>query len=198
MRALKQEDVEGRSQHAIHIGGVFASRRPAVVRTVLGSCIAVCLYDPTTGVGGMNHFLLPIPSTDHELNARYGIHAMEVLINACMKRGGERRRFEAKVFGGGHVLRIAHTEQSVPQSNIRFVQDFLQTEDIPIVSGDLGDSVAREVHFFTDTARVLLKRIPCDAANTAALTTIENKERARIGRLAGRTSRRDESNITLF
>src|SRR5580658_1868975 len=89
---------------SIHIGEIFASREPAVVRTVLGSCIAVCLRDPVAGVGGMNHFLLPYGGHNELASARYGIHAMELLINDCMKVGADRAKLEAKVFGGGHVL----------------------------------------------------------------------------------------------
>ncbi|MGH7767165.1 MAG: chemotaxis protein CheD, partial [Candidatus Binatia bacterium] len=99
-------DAAGVKEVSIHIGGVFASRDPTVVRTVLGSCVSACLFDPLTNVGGMNHFMLPDGEPDGDQPTRYGINAMEVLINEIMKLGGERRRLRAKVFGAGHVLNI--------------------------------------------------------------------------------------------
>ena len=136
---------EGRPLTSIHIGGVFASHQPAVVRTVLGSCIAVCLRDPSAGVGGMNHFMLPCSGENEAVSARYGIHAMELLINACMREGADRRKLEAKVFGGGHVLKIRESDDNVPRSNIRFALQFLETENIPIITRDLGGYEPREV-----------------------------------------------------
>ena len=79
----------GVKEVSIHIGGVFASREPAVVRTVLGSCVSACLFDPLTNVGGMNHFMLPTGDQGGDLPTRYGINAMEMLINEIMKLGGE-------------------------------------------------------------------------------------------------------------
>lgn len=195
MRSPGKADWEGRPQHCIHIGDVFAGSRPTVVRTVLGSCIAVCLRDPAAKVGGMNHFMLPRAAQDQQGGARYGVHAMELLINACMKHGGDRRCLEAKVFGGGHVLRIRRTESDVPQSNIRFILHFLRTENIPLVSSDLGGSVAREVYFFTDNGRVLLKRLPCGTDRNRTLAAVEREERATLTRPPAPL---EDSNITLF
>ncbi|MDH5512633.1 MAG: hypothetical protein OEY27_05390, partial [Gammaproteobacteria bacterium] len=91
----------------IHIGGLHASHQPLLLDTVLGSCIAACLYDPVLGMGGMNHFMLPEGSDPGDpTSTRYGVNAMELLISDLMKLGADRRRFQAKIFGGGHVLNI--------------------------------------------------------------------------------------------
>jgi chemotaxis receptor (MCP) glutamine deamidase CheD len=185
--------------YGIHIGGVFASREPAVVRTVLGSCISVCLRDPVAKIGGMNHFMLPTGGMEEEANARYGIHAMELLINECMKMGADRRRLEAKVFGGGHVLRVQVSEGNVPQSNIRFALQFLATEGIPILARDLGGFAAREVYFFTDSGRTLLKRLSHTGLdNTQELAAIEHAEQTQLQSWAKPAPPEDDSNITLF
>lgn len=147
-----------RFKATIHIGGVWASRDPSIVETVLGSCISVCLRDPVTGIGGMNHFILP-DSLGEDLSARYGVHAMELLINRCMQEGADRRRLEAKVFGGGHVLKTLEHGNSIPRKNILFALSFLQTECIPVVSQDVGGYAARKVAFYTDTGQVFLKRL---------------------------------------
>ena len=197
MRANGERNMEGRPLHSIHIGGVFAERSPAVVRTVLGSCIAVCLRDPNSQIGGMNHFMLPTGGKD-ESSARYGVQAMELLINACMRHGADRRMLEAKVFGGGHVLKIRESDGNVPKSNIRFAMEFLTTERIPIVSQDLGGYSAREVYFFTDSGRTLLKRLaPTGSGTHNPIAALEAEERAELRRFT-RPAPVEDDNVTLF
>ena len=191
-------DTGGRPLHKIHIGGVWAGRTPGIVRTVLGSCIAVCLRDPAARVGGMNHFLLPSGSSGEAVSARYGVHAMELLINECMKQGADRSALEAKVFGGGHVLRVRETDGNVPQSNIRFALGFLETEGIPVVSRDLGGYAAREVYFFTDTGRILLKRLSETGAVADDRAALEREERASMSPRRRPPAAPDDSNVTLF
>src|SRR5687767_7179011 len=97
-------EAAGFPRFTIHIGGVHASREPILLDTVLGSCISACVYDPVAGIGGMNHFMLPEGAdADNPTSARYGVNAMELLISEIMKLGGTRKRFQAKIFGGGHV-----------------------------------------------------------------------------------------------
>jgi chemotaxis protein CheD len=191
MSASAHQLVEGRPIQSIHIGGVFADRRATVVRTVLGSCIAVCLRDPGAKTGGMNHFMLP-SGADCVGCARYGVQAMELLINACMKAGADRRRLEAKVFGGGHVLKIRESDSNVPKSNIRFALEFLATEQIPIVSKDVGGYAAREVYFFTDTGRTLLKRL-----TPTGIAEVEAEEREQLRQFSMPAADEDD-NVTLF
>jgi chemotaxis protein CheD len=151
---------DGLPRVAIHIGGLHVSRTPLLIDTVLGSCIAACLYDPVTGIGGMNHFMLPDGSDpDNPVSTRYGVYAMELLINELMKAGAARQRFQAKVFGGGHVLRIRESLEGVPQRNISFVRQFLDTERIPVIKEDLGGYQPRRVLFHTHTGKVLMKRL---------------------------------------
>jgi chemotaxis receptor (MCP) glutamine deamidase CheD len=192
-----KDKLQGRALHSIHIGGVFASRDPAVVRTVLGSCIAVCLLDPQCGVGGMNHFMLPESSSGEAVSARYGVHAMELLINSCMKMGADRTKLQAKVFGGGHVLRIRESDDNVPQRNIRFAIQFLETEGVTILAQDTGGYAAREVFFFTDSGRILLKRLASTGLTGDELEELEREERT--SRVRNRNAARvDDSNVTLF
>jgi chemotaxis protein CheD len=153
----------------IHIGGLHASREPLLLDTVLGSCIAACLYDPVFGVGGMNHFMLPDGADpDNPTNARYGVNAMELLISSLMKLGADRRRFQAKIFGGGHVLNIRETLDGVPQRNIDFVRRFLATEQIPVIREDVGGYQPRRVLFHTHTGKVFLKYLGNNEAKRTA------------------------------
>lgn len=153
----------------IHIGGLHTSRSALVLDTVLGSCIAACLYDPVAGIGGMNHFMLPEGIDPGNPNStRYGVHAMELLISELMKLGGNRKRFQAKVFGGGHVLKLRESLDGVPQRNIQFARRFLDAEQIPIVKEDVGGYQPRRVVFHTHTSRVFMKYLGSNDAERTA------------------------------
>lgn len=138
-------------------GEYRVSRDPdAVLSTILGSCVAVCLWDDKAGVGGMNHFLLPFgPKASVAMPERYGVHAMETLINALLKEGARRAHLQAKLFGGA---RLSTTLSDIGQSNARFAREFLATEDLPCRAESLGGTSARRVLFrpATGQARQLL------------------------------------------
>lgn len=153
----------------IHIGGLRVSREPLVIATVLGSCISVCLYDPESQIGGMNHFMLPEGIDPANPNsARYGVYAMELLICELMKLGASRKNFRAKVFGGGHVLKIRESVSGVPARNIEFVKKFLNQEQIPIAKEDVGGYQPRRVLFHTDSSRVFVKYLGQQEAQRTA------------------------------
>jgi chemotaxis protein CheD len=184
-------DTYGVPRMTIHIGSVQASREPLLLDTVLGSCIAACIYDPVAAVGGMNHFMLPEGADpDNPTSARYGVNAMELLISEVMKLGGTRKRFQAKIFGGGHVLRIRESLDGIPQQNINFVHKFLQTESIPVMGEDIGGYQARRVLFHTQSAKVYLKKLgTTDAERTAEEEMVY---------LISLKRRRTDGDVTLF
>lgn len=142
----------------ITIGGVHATNEPTVIRTTLGSCISACLFDPVAGIAGMNHFMLPsVVNGDDSL--RFGVHAMDHLIGKLMRLGADRARFQAKVFGGGHVLNTRESDDSVPRRNVRFIREYLDDDGIPIVAEDLGGYVARNIEFDTSTFKVKVRKL---------------------------------------
>ncbi|HEY0893919.1 MAG TPA: chemoreceptor glutamine deamidase CheD [Cellvibrio sp.] len=151
-------------RHAVKIlpGEYFVTNGDKMIVTVLGSCVAVCLRDKVNGIGGMNHFLLPNDGSNETglltESARYGVYAMELLVNHLLKMGATRARMEAKVFGGGNVLRGLKVN-NVGQRNVEFVLDYLQTERIPVVAKDLLGDYPRKIYFFPDTGKVLVKKI---------------------------------------
>jgi chemotaxis protein CheD len=136
-------------------GEFYVDDEDLLVMTTLGSCIAACLYDRQAKVGGMNHFMLPEGAGD---SGRYGVYAMELLINEMMKRGATRLTMEAKVFGGGAVISGMNTI-NVGERNTRFVMDFLNTERIPIVSKDVLDVYPRKVCFLPASGKAMVKRL---------------------------------------
>jgi chemotaxis protein CheD len=143
-------------------GEYFVTQRDIVIVTVLGSCVSVCLRDRVSGIGGMNHFMLPGNSdggiSPISVSARYGVYAMELLINHLLKLGARRHCFEAKVFGGGSVLR-GMTANNVGDRNAEFVRDYLEIEKIQVVAEDLLDIYPRKVYYFPATGRVLVKKL---------------------------------------
>ena len=143
-------------------GEYYATTRDMIIVTVLGSCVSVCLRDRTNGIGGMNHFMLPHSNNDANnplsISARYGTYAMEMLINHLQKLGAKRNNFEAKVFGGGNVLR-GFTVTNVGAQTADFAMDFLETEKIKVVARDLLDIYPRKVYFFPQNGRVLIKKL---------------------------------------
>ena len=151
--------------------------RPIALVTLLGSCVAACLYDPMLQVGGMNHFMLPGGEAE-SVSSRYGAHAMELLINDLLKRGARRSRLQAKVFGGGNVLSGFYSDP-IGTRNACFVLEYLAAEHIPVIAQDLGDIHPRKVCFFAQTGRTLVKRLP-----SARNDVIVDAERAYYGRLA--------------
>jgi chemotaxis protein CheD len=119
-----------------------------MITTLLGSCIAVCLHDAQTHIGGMNHFLLGEPRPGHAIRPqdmhRYGLHAMELLINAMMQKGAARHRMRAQVFGGGNIQSAFGT---IGTDNANFALRFLKTEGIPVDQTNVGGTQARKVEF---------------------------------------------------
>ena len=122
-------------RYNITIGGYYASQRPVIIHTLLGSCVAVCLYDSQKKIGGMNHILLPGKADlkHYNMPARYGVNAMELLINRIINLGGRKRGLTAKIFGGANVLSTINPTLAVGGKNVSFVKEFLELESIKII-----------------------------------------------------------------
>ncbi|OGB15740.1 MAG: chemotaxis protein CheD [Burkholderiales bacterium RIFCSPLOWO2_12_67_14] len=156
-------------------GEYFVTADEMLIMTVLGSCIAACIWDPQARVGGMNHFMLPEGGAD--TSGRYGSYAMELLINEMMKLGARRESMQAKVFGGGQVMHN-FTSLNVGERNTRFVLDYLQTERIAIVSKDVLDIHPRKVCYFPASGKAMVKRLAHSHPDT--LETQERKGSAAV------------------
>jgi chemotaxis protein CheD len=146
-------------------GDYYVTTVDEMITTVLGSCVSACIRDAVTGIGGMNHFMLPettrsrLDTRDESIVGtalRYGNYAMEHLINTILQYGGKRKNLEVKLFGGGKVIA---TLGDVGSRNIEFVLEYVDTEALNLVSHDLGDIYPRKVNFFPKTGRVRMKKI---------------------------------------
>lgn len=141
-------------------GEFYVTVNDEAIMTIVGSCICACIRDVDLGVGGMNHFMLPLKggydrrkvSSDA---ARYGHWAMEYLINQILDAGGRRRLLEVKVFGGGNVLESLSTD--IGDKNIGFVFDYIYNENLKLKSQDVGGSAARVIVYYPKTGRVFVK-----------------------------------------
>jgi chemotaxis protein CheD len=142
--------------------GQYHAARAGAITTVLGSCVSTCLWDPIERVGGMNHFMLPgdtaSPGSPWAASARFGVYAMEVLINQMLRLGADRKRLVAKVFGGAQLL-AGFDRLDVGAKNSEFALDFLKVEGIRVLAQDLQDVCPRKVHFFVDSGKVQVKRL---------------------------------------
>ena len=172
-------------------GEYFVTEAGMLLVTVLGSCVAACIRDADSGIGGMNHFMLPDDGGRETVgaSARYGTYAMEVLINHLLKMGARRNRLEAKVFGGGAVL-ASLASSNVGAKNAEFVLEYLKTEKIPVVAKDLLDSYPRKVYYFPQTGKVLVKKL-----HRVHNETLFSRERDYKDRLAGS---KVEGDVELF
>jgi len=128
-----------------------------VFTTILGSCVSVCLHDAMAKVGGMNHFLLPGDASSTSGNVKYGVNAMELLINGLLKRGATRRSLSAKVFG---ACSMGMSIRNIGLSNQEFALAFLDREGIPVAGSSLGGTNARRVRFRPATGQVQQMVVP--------------------------------------
>lgn len=139
-------------------GDFYVSKNQEMITTVLGSCVSACIYDPSSGYGGMNHFMLPgdDSKTTSDESTRYGLYAMESLINEILKCGTQKSSLKAKLFGGGQII---ENMSDVGRKNIHFAKTFLFAEGIPLESSDLGLAYPRKVNFFPHLGKVMVKRL---------------------------------------
>jgi chemotaxis protein CheD len=180
---------------AILPGEYFVSDQPMIVYTVLGSCVSACIRDPLARVGGMNHFMLPKPKEgggdSWGESTRYGSYAMESLINDILKRGGVKNRLEVKLFGAG---RIYDGNIDVGASNAEWVLEYIKAEGLTACKTDLGDVLPRKIYYFTESGRVLMKKI-----EKVKNDTIAAREREYASKLqAEKSVVAAEEDVTLF
>lgn len=185
------DPAEGITTYKILPGEFYVTQQNERIETVLGSCISACVRDPVSGVGGMNHFMLPmeknLSTTELSDANRYGNYAMENLVNALLTKGARRERLEFKLFGGG---RIMSSKTNIGWYNIGFAFDYIYTEGFKIVSQDIGDIYPRKILYYPMTGRVRVRRL--NAMHNQTLAAEENRYINNIG------SKPVEGDVELF
>ncbi len=142
-------------QHFLYPSSFFASKEPYVVKTVLGSCVAVCLWDKRLHFGGINHYMLPTWSGNDLASPKYGNIAIDKLIEKMKSMGSRIEDIQAKVFGGGELLDVGGGKSStmIGERNIMIARMMLEERKIPVVGSSTGGKRGRKI-FFTDTGEV--------------------------------------------
>jgi chemotaxis protein CheD len=147
----------GRAKVYLHAGQLYASDKPTEIVTILGSCVSVCLFDAASGIGGLNHFMLPTDSLTP--SPRYARHAMDMLLQQLTAFGAKKARLQAKLFGGASVLKTGETGMDLGGRNIEAARQRLALEKIPIVAEDVGGIRGRKLVFVTSDGMALIKQV---------------------------------------
>lgn len=144
----------------IHVGEFYIGVKPTEVSTILGSCVAVCLYDKVEMIGGMNHYLVPLWNGNGLQSPKYGDVAIHRLVEGMLNIGCSLNNIEAKIFGGGNVIEgVSQEQMMVGRKNIIIAQEVLDEYKIPIVAKDVGGTRGRRILLKTDSGKILLKYI---------------------------------------
>lgn len=145
-------------KYYLHPGSIFVSKKPHVVDTILGSCIAVCLWDPFLEFGGINHYMLPIRSGEGKPTCKYGDIAIHELIKRMVAMGSYKENLKAKIFGGSEIG-SPNGVFNIGKRNLVIALDILKQEQIPVISFSVGGKLGRKVIFHSNTGEVFIRYI---------------------------------------
>ncbi len=137
-------------------GQLVVAEKETLISTLLGSCVAVCLHDPLTKIGGMNHYLLPEVLGNEKPSPRYGTFAIAELIKEMDRKGADIDQLQAKVFGGASVVADNRIGESIGRRNIELAEELLKKNGIWIVRKDVSGTKSRKITFDTSTFEVLV------------------------------------------
>ena len=143
------------TRHFLYPSTMFASAQPAEVTTILGSCVAVCLWDRYLGIGGINHYMLPTWNGMELASPKYGNIAIERLTEKMLQLGCKKNNLVAKVFGGGEVITVTSSSMHIGERNIMVAEEMLQEQNIPIIGRSTGGKNGRKIIFNTHTGEVM-------------------------------------------
>ncbi|MBQ4408370.1 MAG: chemotaxis protein CheD [Bacteroidales bacterium] len=143
------------TRHFLYPSTMFASAQPAEVTTILGSCVAVCLWDRYLGIGGINHYMLPTWNGMELASPKYGNIAIERLTERMLQLGCKKNNLVAKVFGGGEVITVSSSSMHIGERNVMVAEEMLMEQNIPIIGRSTGGKNGRKIIFNTHTGEVL-------------------------------------------
>ena len=145
--------------HFLYPAELFVSKTPYQVNTILGSCVSVCLFDPVTQIGGINHYMLPYWNGQGLASPKYGNIAIERLTDKILSLGVNKNNLKAKIFGGGEVIETNIVQFHIGQRNIEVARVLLDELKIPIISSSIGGKLGRKIEFYTKTGDVRQKYV---------------------------------------
>ncbi len=145
--------------HFLYPAELFVSKTPHQINTILGSCVAVCLFDPILKIGGINHYMLPYWNGQGLASPKYGNIAIEKLIDKLLALGSNKNNLKAKIFGGGEVIETQVVQFHIGARNIEIAKQLLDEKKIPIISSSVGGKLGRKIEFITSTGEVRQKYV---------------------------------------
>ena len=145
--------------HYLYAGALFANKSPHVITTILGSCVAVCLWDPILHIGGINHYQLDLWNGCGLASPKYGNIAIQKLIEKMLRLGSEQSSLKAKVFGGAAVIGNHCNSFNIGGRNSDIALKMLHDADIPVIAKNIGGYQGRKLIFFTQTGVVMMKKV---------------------------------------
>lgn len=148
-----------RPKHFLYPGAIYINPEPYLITTILGSCIAVCLYDPVLKIGGMNHYMLPLWNGQGLASPRYGNFAIKKLIDNIESLGSSRKNIRAKIFGGAEIISTNVSQFMIGERNISIAKELLHEENIPIIASSVGGKYGRKIIFDTYSGEVRQKYV---------------------------------------
>lgn len=151
---------DGGASFYLHPGHLFVTKEPTRITTIVGSCVALCLWDKKSAVGGMNHYMLPYWSTNENESTRFGNVAIEYLIRKVLALGGSKQHLQGKLFGGASISQAFRgKEMDLGSKNIEVALNLLSSEGIPVVANDVGGTRGRKVILDTFNGVVFVKQL---------------------------------------
>lgn len=161
--------------HFLYPSALFADTNTVLVNTILGSCVAVCLFDPYLQIGGINHYMLPLWNGQGLASPKYGNIAIEKLIEKMESLGSKRSNMIAKVFGGANIFESKLEQFQIGERNIAIASQVLADQRINIVSSSTGGNLGRKIQFLTSTGEVRQKMIEKKSRETAEIFKMADK-----------------------
>jgi chemotaxis protein CheD len=151
---LKPESVTNITKHFLYPSSIIVSTEPCEITTILGSCVAVCIFDPVLARGGINHYMLPLWNGEGLASPKYGNVAIEKLIAKILMLGCKPMNLTAKIFGGGEIIGTNANQYNIGIRNIVIAEEILKEKHIPILSSSLGGKLGRKIIFNTQTGEI--------------------------------------------
>jgi len=146
--------------HFLHAGQIYVSAQAESIVLILGSCVAVCIWDPVNGIGGATHYLLPAWDGKGVPSPRYGNVAISALLQKLADAGANSAQLRAKVFGGGclfDVMREASPKKDhLGSRNVEIALELLAKERIPVVAKEVGGDRGQRIVFQTGSGQALV------------------------------------------
>jgi chemotaxis protein CheD len=145
----------------IGIADIGISESPDILRTILGSCVGICLYDPSRKIGGLAHIMLPVLKTVTSSPKKYADTAIPILISMLEKNGASRNRLIAKIIGGATMFKLSENSMmsEIGRGNIAKVRQILEDVGIKIIAEDVGGDYGRTMDFQLETGDIRIKSI---------------------------------------